>query len=182
MDRKDTISILAIMKAAYPSFYKGISKQEAEEIINLWCDMFNNEPVGIVGAAVKSLIETDEKGYPPHIGAVKEKIRLITCKEEKTEMEAWNLVFKAICRGIYHSKEDFEKFPDEIKEIVGSYEQIKHWAMMDSSEVQSVVSSNFQRSYREKMKRKNEFEKLPDDVKKIAKTMSNNLMLEGCKE
>lgn len=182
MDRKETISILSLMRAAYPSFYKGVSKEDAEEIVNLWCDMFHNDPVGIVGAAVKSLIETDEKGYPPHIGAVKEKIRLITCNEERTEMEAWNIVFKAICRGIYYSREDFERFPDEIKEIVGGHKQIKHWAMMDSDMVQSVVSSNFQRSYREKMKRKNEFEKLPEDVKKLAKSISNNLMLEDGKK
>lgn len=166
------------MKAAYPTFYRGMTKKEADGIVRLWSDMFKNEPVGLVGAAVKALIESDVKGYPPHIGAVKEKIRLITKPDNNTEQEAWNIVFKAICRGIYHAKEDFENFPPDIQSIVGSYNQIREWAMMDSDTIQSVVASNFQRSYRVKMKRKEEFDKLPEDVKMLANSISGKMILD----
>lgn len=179
MNRKETISIMKILKAAYPNFYRGMSMQDAQEIIDLWYDMFKNEPVGIVGAAVKAVIESDEQGYPPHIGAVKSKIRLITSKDKTTEMEAWNLVFNAICRGIYHSKEDFEKFPHEIQCIVGSHEQIKQWAMMEPNTVQSVIASNFQRSYREKMNKKDEIDKLPEDIKQLIFSTTEKTMLEN---
>ena len=38
-------------------------------------DMFSAEDAAVVAAAVKSLIETDEKGFPPNIGQVKAKVR-----------------------------------------------------------------------------------------------------------
>ena len=92
MDRTETIKIMAVLRGAYPQFYRDISEQEAEDTVNLWHDMFGTEEYALVAAAVKSLIEGDEHGFPPHIGAVKAKLRLLAGGEEPTEAEVWNLV------------------------------------------------------------------------------------------
>lgn len=178
MNRKETLGIMSVLKAAYPNFYRGMSAADAEAAVSLWCGMFADDHVQLVAAAVKALIATDVKGYPPHIGAVKEKIRQITMPEKDTEAEAWTLVLKAISRGIYQSKKDFESFPPEIQRIVGSAEQIHQWAMMDSNTVQSVVASNFQRSYRARMKQKAEFDALPEDVKQLVGAVDGRLKSE----
>lgn len=169
MERSDVLEIMAVLRGAYPQFYRGISRKEAEDTVNLWLDMFQQDDANLVGAAVKSLIDTDEKGYPPHIGAVKAKIRLLTAREEMTEAEAWGIVSKAIRNGTYGAAEEFEKFPPILKRIVGSPNMLREWARMDSDTVHSVVASNFQRSYRAVSAREREIAKLPPDVQEIVR-------------
>ena len=71
MDRQETMKILSVLRGAYPAFYRDTSRQEAEAIVNLWAEMFADEDYLLVGAAVKSLIVSDSKGFPPVIGQVK---------------------------------------------------------------------------------------------------------------
>lgn len=167
MERSNVLEIMAVLRGAYPQFYRGISRKEAEDTVNLWLDMFRQDDANLVAAAVKSLIDTDEKGFPPHIGAVKAKIRLLTDQEEMTEAEAWGIVSKAIRNGTYGAQEEFEKLPPILKRIVGSPNMLREWARMDSDTVHSVVASNFQRSYRVVSAREREIAKLPPDVREI---------------
>jgi len=44
------------------------------DTVVLWATMFKDEPFKLVSAAVKTFIASDEKGYPPHIGAIKATI------------------------------------------------------------------------------------------------------------
>lgn len=75
MGRNDVIRIMAVLRGAYPQFYRDISRQEAEDTVNLWAEMFAGDSYPAVAAAVKALIADDRRGYPPHIGAVKKKLR-----------------------------------------------------------------------------------------------------------
>lgn len=167
MTRDDVIKIMSVLRGAYPHFYRDISKQEAYDTINLWTDMFSRDDASIVTAAVKSLIDGDDKGFPPTIGQVKAKMRLLVGSDELTEAEAWNLVSKAVKNGLYGAVEEFEKLPPAVKRIVGSPSQLRDWASMDSDTLQSVVASNFQRSYKVVATREKEIAALPDDVKKL---------------
>ena len=36
MTREETIGVLTILKSAYPRFYQGMTKGDAETVINLW--------------------------------------------------------------------------------------------------------------------------------------------------
>ena len=167
MTRDDVIKIMSVLRGAYPHFYRDISKQEAYDTINLWTDMFSRDDASIVSAAVKSLIDGDDKGFPPTIGQVKAKMRLLVGSDELTEAEAWNLVSKAVKNGLYGAVEEFEKLPPAVKRIVGSPSQLRDWASMDSDTLHSVVASNFQRSYKVVATREKEIAALPDDVKKL---------------
>lgn len=167
MTRDDVIKIMSVLRGAYPHFYRDISKQEAYDTINLWADMFSNDDASIVAAAVKSLIDGDDKGFPPTIGQVKAKMRLLAGSDELTEAEAWNLVSKAVKNGLYGAVEEFEKLPPAVKRIAGSPSQLRDWASMDSDTLHSVVASNFQRSYKVVATREKEISALPDDVKKL---------------
>ena len=179
MDRTETMKILSVLRGAYPAFYRDTSRQEAEAIVNLWTEMFADEDYRLVGAAVKSLIVADSKGFPPVIGQVKEYIRKLTAPKEMTESEAWALVSKAIRNGIWGAKEEFAALPPQIQRIVGSPEQLTDWAKMDSDSVNSVVASNFQRSYRAKVKVDKEYAALPSDVKAAIGGLSNMMRLEA---
>lgn len=178
MDRTETLQILSVLKAAYPDFYRNMERRDAEAVVGLWSDMFLDDPVEIVAAAVKALIASDEKQYrPPHIGAVKAYVRKIAHPEEMTEVEAWGLVRKATANGYYGAKEEFEKLPHILQRLVGSPNQLKEWAMMDSNEFQTVVASNFQRSYRAATESEREYQAIPVDVRSIAEILSGKLAL-----
>lgn len=179
MDRDETIATLAILRGAYPGFYRGISKTEAEDAVNLWLDIFGRYPFQLVLAAVKSFIEADEKGFPPVPGQIVAKIRLITEPEQQGELEAWSLVSAATQNGLYGYRDEFKKLPPIVQKIVGTPEQIRDWAMMDSSTFQSVVASNFQRAYRTACAREAEIAKLPAEVRIMISGVSEGMALEA---
>lgn len=179
MDRDETIATLAILRGAYPGFYRGISKAEAEDTVSLWLDIFGRYPFKLVIAAVKSFIEADEKGFPPVPGQITAKLRLITEPERQGESEAWALVASAVKNGLYGYREEFEKLPPVVQKIVGTPEQLRDWAMMESGAFHSVVASNFQRAYRTAVAREAELSKLPADVKRLLQNAASPMALEG---
>jgi len=177
MTREETLKIMAILRAAYPQYYRSISKQEALDTLNLWTDLFADDDTALVAAAVKALIAGDTREFPPLIGTIKEKMRQITQPKEMTEAEAWGLVAKAIRNSGYSAKKEFDKLPPVIQRIVGSPSQLREWGMMNSETVHSVVASNFQRAYRTMAKREQEWAKLPSDVRKVIGSASERLTL-----
>lgn len=182
MTLEETGIVMDILTTAYPHFYSGPNAPDMVKAIRLWREMFARDDVALVAAAVKGLIESDSKGYPPHIGAVKAKLRLITGGDEMTEAEAWGIVAKALRNSTYGSKEEFEKFPPTIKRLVGSPQQLREWASMDSETVHSVVASNFQRSYKAIAQREREIAKLPPDVRAIAGKIADGKRLDALTE
>lgn len=167
MTREDTIKILSVLRGAYPAFYRDITKQEAESTIALWESMFDEEPYELVGAAVKAFISGDAKGFPPAIGQIKERIRQITAPEEMTEQEAWSYVSKALRNSTYGSVEEFAKLPPEVQAVVHDPGQLRQWAMSPADEVETVIASNFMRSFRAKQKATKEYLALPTEVKRL---------------
>lgn len=179
MTMQETAQIMDILAVAYPQFYNGRNAPDQKKALALWSSMFADDDARIVAAAVKALIATDTGSFPPSIGAVKGKIRSITEQHEMTEGEAWGLVFRAISRSSYHASEEFEKLPEMLKRLVGSPNQLRDWAMMDSDTVQAVVSSNFQRSYRARAASEREYKALPPDVKALADKIGGRLAIQG---
>lgn len=167
MTREETLAIMSVLKAAYPTFYKDMNRKDADGVVGLWASMFSDEPAELVAAAVKAHIATDVKGFPPHIGAIKEAITKLRQPEEMTEFEAWALVEKACRNSQYGSDKEFYKLPEICQRLVGSPRQLREWGMMDAETVASVVASNFQRSYRARAKHEREQMALPSDVKAL---------------
>jgi hypothetical protein len=173
MTRQEALAIMAMLKTAYPSFYKDFSKEELNAAVNLWATMFSQEPIQVVTEAIKALMCTLK--YPPTIADVKEKIELLTQPARMTEMEAWHLVKKAMNTSDFVSA--FRSLPPEIRRIVGSPDQLKEWAYMDIETVNSVIQSNFMRSFRVVAEREREFTKLPESAKQLMIEASKNLKM-----
>lgn len=161
------MKVLSVLRGAYPNFYRNISKKEAEDIVNLWTSVFLEDDAANVAAAVRVLIETDEKGYPPHPGAVKACLRRITQKKGLTPFEAWNLVEKAASNSAYCAKEEFAKLPPDVQHMVGSAAQLYEWGQMDKNTLRSVIGSNFQRSYKERSENDRRYQALPENIRRM---------------
>lgn len=178
MNRKEILQIMTVLKTAYPNFYQKMTLEEASAAANLWLDLFAGDDARLVGAAVKALIASDTKGFPPHIGAVKAKLRQLTAPEQLSAAQAWSLVSRAASRSAYCAQAEFDKLPPDLQRVVGSPSQLRDWAMMDAGTFQSVVASNFQRSYRAQRQRQEELALLPPDVRALAQSLGKTLALE----
>ena len=165
MNRNETIKIMAVLKGAYPSYYKDLKKDEAENTIGLWQEMFAEDTYSAVAMAVKSFIATDTKGFPPVIGVIKDWIIKLTTPNEMSEMEAWGLITKALKNSIYGYQEEYAKLPPLLQQIIGSADVLKEWAIIDTSNLQTVIQSNFMRSYKAKAKSAKEYLALPSEIK-----------------
>jgi hypothetical protein len=163
MTRQEALAIMAMLKTAYPSFYKHLSKEDISAAVNLWATMFSEESIQVVTEAIKALMCTLK--YPPTIADVKEKIAMITQPLMMTEMEAWSRVRGAI--SYYHANEAFANLPPMLQKIVGSPNQLREWALMDTETVQSVIQSNFMRSYKAKVAQEKEYAMLPSSTKQL---------------
>lgn len=171
MTREETKAIMAILKAGYPNFYRNMTKEDATNAINLWATMFENEPAQIVTEAVRALMCTLK--YPPTIADVKEKIELLTQPEQMTEMEAWNLVRKAMNTSDF--VKSFQELPPIIRRIVGSVSQLKEWAYTEGDI--SVISSNFMRSYRARAAHERELARLPQSAKEMIAEIAEGMKM-----
>ena len=173
MNREETKAILAILKAGYPNFYKDMTKEDATNTINLWTIMFADDPAQVVTEAVKSLMCTLK--FPPTIADVKEKIAMITQPPAMTEMEAWQMVKSAI--SYYNAAETFERLPPILKRIVGSPNQLREWAIMETEKFDTVVQSNFMRSYKAVVAQEKERAMLPESTKQMIAGLAGKGML-----
>lgn len=176
MNKTETAKIMAVLKAAYPQYYKDKSKQELEQAVELWQDMFDSEPYAEVAAGIKAFMTSETKGFPPSIGQVKERIASLTRPQyAMTEQEAWSFVKKALRNSAYGYLEEYEKLPETVKAVVGSPSVLREWGQVDMRELDTVVASNFMRSYRERVQHEREYAALPESVKQFANAIAERM-------
>ena len=177
MNLVETAKLMAILETAYPMFYAKKTQQEREDAIRLWAEMFADEPGEVVAVAVKALIKSRVSTFPPGIGEITEMIQKITQPDQMTELEAWGLVLKAVGNSNYNSSEEFEKLPPVVQRLVGAPSQLREWAAMDSETLNSVVASNFQRSYKVRAKNERDFLALPSSVKTFMASIAEGMRM-----
>jgi hypothetical protein len=104
LTRDDTVKVLSILKTSYPRFYANMSRQDAENAINLWFMMFANDDVEDVKLALYKLISTFE--FPPSIAELRKALAEITTGNLPDAGEAWGEVVKAIREyGVYREQD-----------------------------------------------------------------------------
>jgi hypothetical protein len=146
----ETGKILSVITEIYPSFKKD---RDIGATAAVWQQLFAQVPYDTVSRALMNYSATDTKGFPPVPGAINEQIGRMMEAEGLSESEAWCLVYKAVCRGIYNSREEFEKLPPVIRDIVGNPNELHHWAQSEERYVKDSVCSWFLRAYNSSMEK-----------------------------
>jgi len=176
MNKDETSDILAILMAVYPNSFRHIKSEIDQNIlIDLWARIFKEKSYPDVANAVDAIISIDKSGFAPSPGAVMDQLIKNTSAPEMTEMEAWQLVFKAVKNSAWHSIEEFNKLPEPLKRSVGSPEMLQSWAAIDADTVNSVIQSNFMRTFRARKEQDKEFKALPLSVKDIIKKLGEGI-------
>lgn len=177
MTGKETLQVMAIIRQFYPQYYRDTNREEAQRSAVMWQDMFANDDGSMVYAAVKAFISSDTKGFPPSVGQIREKLVKIQNPDALSENEAWAMVSKAIRNSSYHAREEFEKLPPLIQRVVGNPSVLKEWAMTQADDLQTVVASNFMRSYRTRLKSNMEYLAMPEDIRAMLDKTTRTMQL-----
>lgn len=148
MERNEILKTLAVIKVAYPNSFNKMTSQDFETLANLWGVQFKGYDYNLVMAAVNTIISNDQNQFMPCIARIKEVCNQLMNPNQMSEEEAWQYIENATRNGIYHAVEEFNNLPIECQQIVGSPDRLRDWAMMDTSTVQSVVHSNFLKTFK----------------------------------
>ena len=177
MTKKEMAEIMALMQLNYPDDFRDKSDNAVNAKINLWLMQFRDDGYKEVLTAVMAHIATDTNRFMPPVGVIKAKLVEIRMPEEMTPQEAWALVDKAARNSTWNSGEEFAKLPPVVQRIVGTPMQLKVWAAMDAATLQSVVASNFQRSYKARASKEREFLALPSAVQQTMSQIASGMKM-----
>lgn len=151
------------MKAVYadPKFLAD------KDAIMVWYALLKDLDYTAVSKAITEVLRTSK--FPPTVADITERVHRDAAEEDLSEMEAWDLVRRAMRNSIYHSEEEFDRLPDAVKKAIGSAANLQEMAMMDEDTVESVEQSHFVRSFRVITERRHAEEKaqLPQFIRAL---------------
>lgn len=168
MTEKEVRQLLAMTQAVYPNY----NPPSREAAVNAWLMCLSEYDNNVVTAAFKAYMTTDTSGFAPSIGQLLDKVHLIQDPQELNEMEAWSLVSKALRNGYYGAVEEFDKLPPLVQKAVGSPDNLRNWSQTDVKAIETVIQSNFMRSYAAIVKREYEIKKMPADVQTLIENVN----------
>ena len=174
MDRDETKKIVFIIANSYPTF----KPSDMSMLVDVWHEMLKEYDYNEVAVATKSVILSNNSSFAPSVGQIVNKLQGLKQTGEINELEAWDMVSRAIRDSLYHAEEHFEKFPEIVKKCVGSAGQLNQWARADSEATETVIQSNFIKTYRTQVARQKELQMLPSEAWLMIE-QSNTRLLEG---
>jgi hypothetical protein len=171
LTREETVKIIRIMCDCYPNY----KPNNLSETVDVWQMMLDEYSYNQVSIALKAYVTSDTSGFAPSVGEIVAKIKLVSQPQELDGMAAWGLVSKALRNGTYGAVEEFNKLPPLVRQAVGIPDNLKNWATSDYQTIETVIQSNFLRTYETVVKRANEINRMPDNIKSlIEKTNANS--------
>lgn len=175
VEREQFKILVKAMKAVYtkPEF---LPDQDA---FNVWYMMLKDLSYEVLTNAVQKHMMTSP--YPPTIADLRSAAAQFLpggSATELTELEAWEMVRRAISNSGYHSNEEFEKLPELVQKAVGNPANLREWAMMDIETVNSVEQSHFIRAFRSVVSREKDMQKLSPVMRQLIERVSSGAALD----
>ena len=179
MDREDVKKLLTLLQAEYPHSFSQLDDRQMALKVELWSKEFELDESKMVYTATRLLMR-EGREFAPTSGQIREKMQSLVEPDYLDEQQAWSLVSKACSNGLYGYEKEYRKLPPDVQRAVGRPEQLRDWAAMDAETVQSVVASNFMRSYRAGVARQKEIARLPEEVRTMIAGISEaRQLMEG---
>ena len=174
MKKSETVDCITYLSAAYPGAYKRFTEQKFETLIAVWYNTFSEYPFETVMVGIQGYISTDTSGFPPAPGQVVKVIQDITRQEETTSMEAWAIVKRAVNSPRDRAKEVFDSLPPLIQKVIGGHQQLLAWGNIGEDEFETVIQSNFMRTYETEKKRQKQLQMIPERIRRMIPKGGNN--------
>lgn len=163
MTREECVSIVRAISATYPNF----TMDDPTETVNGWFLFLEEFDYDTIIRALRTFVNTSNSQYAPSVSQLIDLTYKDADANDLTEADAWGFVRKAIGRSGNYELEEFDKLPETVQRAVGSSSVLHAWAM-DENFNESVVQSNFLKSYREELRKQRINRRIPkEDWKQI---------------
>jgi len=174
MTREETKKLLLTIEAAFPNF----KPENPTLTVDTWHWALEEYPAPAVKASLQIYLKTNKSGFAPSVSQLIDGMHKPKDQDRMTEGEAWYLVKKAIADSNYNAKERFEELPPEVQRAVGGHEMLRQWAMTDSDEVNTVIMSNFQRTYKAVLSQQEYADRVPEAISDMVKQLADQARLD----
>lgn len=144
MTRDEAKYIIRIIKESYPNW----NPENLSDTIDIWATVLADESFEAIKFGLLNYIKSDTKGFAPSIGQIRNSANVVLSHDYDDTEEMIALVRKAVKNGSYGSQMEYDALPPMLQRAVGSPENIKAWALIDSQEFENVQLSHIRRSYR----------------------------------
>lgn len=171
MTLEETKKILMTTNALFPQW----KVENPAETIQAWHWALEEYTAEMVMAALQIFVKTSNSAFAPSPSELIECMHKVSESENLSEGEAWALVKKAIQDGNYHSEERYNELPPIVQKAVGGSNMIRQWAMSDTDEVNTVIASNFQRTYRAILSKQEFGERVPEQLQDLVKGIADKV-------
>lgn len=168
MNRQEAIKLIFVMKATYPKHFQNATTEDISNMADAWSFHLSEYTYEQMSMGLKIYTVSDKSGFPPSPGQIIDCYRksLESPEDEVTAAEAWEFVWKAMCKLSWENpEEEFDKLPKNTQKAIGSASALKQMAMMETDHLMIGEKARFMRQYDAYKERENEYLKLPQAVR-----------------
>ena len=187
MTLEETKNILSYLKTYFPQSFAHLkTNEQAEQYAAIWHDIFRDEDVRLVMAAVRKCITEQTSGFAPQIGVIREAMVDLTGVRPMPAEEAWS-----VARSFWSSigsddpreiRPEWEKLPEPIKRIYQPEDMIEMGFRMSSHEVDAYEKPRFMKAWAEEEKRQHSSVLRLPSISRYALETTGRLMIEHVSE
>lgn len=169
MTREETKKLLYVICNTYPNF----KPSNISMTVDIWFDVLQEFELPPLMSALKAYIVSDTSGFAPGISNLLSLLREMTEKDDLNELTAWDMVSRAVRDSNYHAQERFDELPKLVQDCVGSPSQLRAWASSDIKALETVIQSNFIKTFRNLKMRQEKEQLIKFDVSKAVEQKKN---------
>ena len=169
MTREETKTIVRATMICYANWHP----EDVSLLVDLWAAMLKDYPYQAISAALQSYI-MQGNAFAPTPGQL---VQLLPSKDDLSGLDAWQMVRKALQNGIYGAEAEYAKLPEIVQRAVGSPEQIRAWATAPEETVETVMQSNFLRTFEATKARQRNEKYMPEGIADLLAAKNDDLRL-----
>lgn len=178
MTREETKMIIKMLSSVYVNEFSKLTEDKVIQMIDVWTMLLEDEDANKIATVTKAYLKSNSNAFMPTPAMLINMAYELFTPQGMTELEAWNIVYRAVCNSGYNAQREYDNLPQEIKALC-SPKQLIEWSQMDISTLNSVVASNFMRSFKVREKQRSDYAKLPNETKNLISELNMNMKLEN---
>lgn len=178
MTREETKMIIKMLSSVYINEFSKLTEDKVLQMIDVWTMLLEDEDANKIATVTKAYLKSNTNAFMPTPAMLINLAYELFTPQGMTEQEAWITLYKAICNSGYNAQYEYDHLPSEIKPLC-TPSQLREWGMMNIETLNTVVASNFMRSFKAKEKQRTDYNKLPVETKTLISELGEKLKLEN---
>ena len=181
MIRDETKMIIKMLSSVYINEFSKLTEEKVLNMIDVWTMLLEDEDANKIATVTKAYLKSNPNAFMPTPAMLINMAYEMFAPKGMSEQEAWNTLYKAICNSGYNAQYEYDHLPSEIKPLC-TPSQLRELGMMNIETLNTVVASNFMRSFKAKEKQRTDYAKLPNETKNMISELHNQMKLENKNE